>query len=179
MAQFKAISDKVEVNGETVLSVVNGVGAFKRQALEILTKSGINNPQPGQWYSQQAWLDAFREISEKIGPKSLFSIGKAIPANAKFPPDIDNIQKALASIDIAYHMNHKGGEIGHYQVVKTESNKAVMVCNNPYPCDFDMGIIEAMAEKFKPEDSIMTFVEHDGQNCRKKGADSCSYIITW
>ncbi|HEX9059938.1 MAG TPA: hypothetical protein VF941_07145 [Clostridia bacterium] len=180
MAQFKAFSSSVEVNGETVLSVVNGVGAFKRQALDILIRNGINDPKAGQWYPQQSWLNAFKEIAEKIGPKSLFSIGKAIPANANFPPDINTIEKALSSIDVAYHMNHKGGEIGHYKFVKTEGNTGKMICNNPYPCEFDMGIIEAMAQKFKPADSVMAFVEQDdSQPCRKKGAESCTYLITW
>jgi hypothetical protein len=125
-------------------------------------------------------LDSLQEISLKIGPKSLFAIGKAIPSNAQFPPDINTIEKALASIDIAYHMNHKNGEIGHYKLIKAEGRTAKMVCDNPYPCDFDRGIIEAMAQKFKPADSIMAFVEHDDtQPCRKKGADSCTYLITW
>lgn len=180
MAQFKAFSNKVEVNGETVLSVVNGVGLFKKQALEILVKNGISDPKPGQWYSQQSWLDSFKEISSKIGPKSLFAIGKAIPANANFPPDINSIEKALASIDVAYHMNHKGGEIGHYKFVKTEGRTGKMVCDNPYPCEFDRGIIEAMAQKFKPADSIVALVEHDNtQPCRKNGAETCTYLITW
>lgn len=180
MAQFKAFSDKVEVNGETVLSVVNGVGVFKKQALDILAKNGINDPKPGEWFLQQAWLDSFKEISEKIGPKSLYAIGKAIPANAQFPPDINTIEKALAAIDVAYHMNHKGGEIGHYKFVKTEGRTGKIICDNPYPCEFDKGIIEAMAQKFKPEDSIFAIVEHDDtQPCRKKGADSCTYLISW
>lgn len=180
MAQFKAFASNVEVNGETVLSVVNGMGVYKKQALDILAKNGINNPQPGQWYLQQAWLDSFKEISETIGAKTLFAIGKAIPENAIFPPEIDSIEKGLAAIDIAYHMNHKGGEIGHYRFQSTGSNSGKMVCDNPYPCEFDRGIIETMAQKFKPKDSIMVFVEHDdSQPCRKKGAESCTYMITW
>lgn len=180
MAQFKAFSDKVEVNGETVLSVVNGVGVFKKQAMDILDKNGIHDPKPGQWFSQQAWLDSFKEIAVKIGPKSLFAIGKAIPANAQFPPDINTIEKALAAIDMAYHMNHRNGEIGHYNLAKVEGRTAKMVCNNPYPCEFDKGIIEAMAQKFKPADSIMAIVEHDdSEACRKNGADTCTYLISW
>ena len=180
MAQFKAFAPSVEVNGETVLSVVNGMGIYKKQSIEFLEKNGINNPQPGQWYSQQAWLNAFKEISETIGPKTLFAIGKAIPENAKFPPEIDSIEKGLSAIDVAYHMNHRGGEIGHYKFESTGYNSGKMVCKNPYPCEFDKGIIESMAQKFKPKDSIMAFVEHDNsQPCRKKGADSCTYLISW
>ena len=46
MAQFKAYSGNVEVNGETVLSVVDGMGAMKSMALTILEKNGIRT-SPG------------------------------------------------------------------------------------------------------------------------------------
>ena len=180
MVQFKAFTANAEVNGETVLSVVDGLGAFKKQASDILMKNGINNPQPGQWYSQQAWLNAFKEIAEKIGARSLNAIGKKIPQNAKFPPGIDTIDKALASIDVAYHMNNRNGEIGYYKYEKTSAKSGRMICKNPFPCDFDRGIIEAMAQRFKPADSVMVMVDHDKtKSCRKNGAESCEYIITW
>jgi hypothetical protein len=175
MAQFVAFQSGVEVNGETVLSVVNG-SPIKDMALAILGRHGINNPKPGEWYSQQAWLDSFREISEKIGDGTLKTIGLAIPQNAIFPPEINNTHAALASIDVAYHMNHRRGEIGNYNYENTGEKSAKMVCRNPYPCPFDMGIIIAIARKF----SLGARVEHDAkQPCRKKGADSCTYNVMW
>jgi hypothetical protein len=180
VGQFVAFSPRVEVNGETVLSIVSGLGVFKSRALEILSSSGIPDPQPGQWFSQQSWLDAFKRIAEKLGSSTLFQIGKAIPANAQWPPSIDSIEKALASIDVAYHMNHRGGEIGHYTFTSTGEESGKMVCNNPYPCDFDRGIIAAVAEKFKLQGSIMVKVKHDeSAPCRNKGGDSCTYLIEW
>jgi hypothetical protein len=179
MAPFKALSPKVEVNGETVLSVVEGMGIFKQRALMILEENGINNPAPGQWYMQQSWLDAFKKISDTIGANTLFQIGRKIPESAKFPPEIDNIHKALAAIDIAYHMNHKGGEIGHYKYEKIDDHSASITCDNPYPCAFDKGIIQAMADKFKPKGSSV-IVDHDpSKPCKSKGGDSCTYIVKW
>jgi hypothetical protein len=70
--------------------------------------------------------------------------------------------------------------IGHYSFEKTGPRAANMVCKNPYPCDFDRGIIESAARKFKPADSIILSVTHDDSKpCRKKGHDSCTYIVTW
>lgn len=180
MAQFKAFNPRVNVNGETVLSVVEGMGGFKQQAFKILADKGIDNPQPGKWYLQQAWLDAFKEIADTIGKRVLFEIGKKIPENAQWPPEIDDINKALASIDVAYHMNHKGGEIGHYSYKQTSENSGVMVCDNPYPCEFDRGIVTSMAREFKPESSMRVTVKHDeAAPCRDKGAESCTYLISW
>ena len=128
---------------------------YKAMAFEILAKNGIKDLKPNEWYPQQAWLDAFKSISETIGPFTLCIIGKKIPENAQWPPEINEIHAALSSIDIAYHMNHRiddkilfnpeTGEmsegIGHYKYTITSETTGTMVCNNPYPCDFDRGII--------------------------------------
>ena len=179
MAQFQAFSPNVMVTGHSVLSVVNGMGTFKQTALQILGRHGIQTPQPNEWYSQQAWLDAFREINQSIGAATLCQIGRSIPASAKFPPGIDTIEKALASIDAAYHMNHRGGEIGHLAFSKSGDRTGTFTCKNPYPCDFDRGIIEAMAARFKPAGAIVK-VQHDpAKPCRKTGGDSCTYLVSW
>ena len=54
-----------------------------------------------------------------------------------------------------------------------------VLCSNPYPCEFDFGIVEHTARMFAPK-GVVTSVHHDdSQPCRKKGADSCTYRITW
>ena len=76
-------------------------------------------------------------------------------------------------------MNHRGGEIGHYTFTKTGDKRATMVCRNPYPCDFDRGIVEAMAQRFRPQGSIVK-VQHDSTKpCRKSQSDSCTYLVSW
>ena len=179
MAHFKAFVKGVEVNGETVLSVVNGMGPYKSMGLKILAVHGIKDPKPGDWYPQQAWLDSFKEISDKIGSGTLLSIGKSIPDSANWPPEVDSLEKALASIDVAYHMNHRNGEIGSYRYESTGHNSAKMVCNNPYPSDFDRGIILATAQKFAPDGVSPVVKLDDSQPTRKNGADSCTYLVAW
>lgn len=192
MVEFKAFDKNVEVNGETVLSVVAGMGAFKANALKILKDNGIDNPKAGQWYPQQDWLDAFKEISEKIGNNTLKMIGAAIPASAQWPPQVTDINAALGSIDIAYHMNHringkplfdpKTGKIsegiGHYAFEKTGDRSAKVVCENPYPCPFDKGLVEAAAKKFAKKGEIVV-VEEKSTKCRNDGGKSCTYIVKW
>ncbi|MEM7350540.1 MAG: hypothetical protein AAF657_07025 [Acidobacteriota bacterium] len=179
MAQFKAFSPRVEVLGEVVLSLVNVMGAFKRLALGILAEHDIHDPQPDQWYSQQAWLDSFRKISEEIGPNTLYQIGRQIPQQHYFPPGVDSIESVLGDLDGAYRNAHRGGEVGHYnfQLIGMQSGK--MTCDNPYPCDFDRGIIQALADRFEPEGSLVDVRHDDSAPCKKQGDDSCTYIINW
>jgi hypothetical protein len=94
-------------------------------------------------------------------------------------------------VDVAYHINHrKNGVplfdmnrgtmsegIGHYGYERIAGkNKIVSLCKNPYPCAFDHGILTAMARKFAPAAKV---THDDSKECRSKGADSCTYVITW
>lgn len=182
MAQFVSFDPAVKVIGQSILLFANAMDFGKEERIEILEKHGLVNLDPTQWYDLQKWLDAFKELSEGMWASTLFIIGKEIPGNAKFPPQIDSIEKALYSINIAYHMNHSQGNIGIYDVTMFDAvqRKAEMVCRNPYPSDFDRGILAAMAERFKPADSIATEVTLDlSKESRLNGADSCTYLISW
>ncbi|MFP4091793.1 MAG: hypothetical protein ACLFUB_19100 [Cyclobacteriaceae bacterium] len=182
MAQYVSFAKGVEVNGQTILSFVNALPIYKSNMLDILIKHGIKDLEADNWYPQQAWLDAFKEIGEKYGSNTLFAIGKAIPENAKFPPEIKGLENALSAIDMAYHMNHRKGEIGYYKLIEFNSKLriALMECKNPYPSDFDKGIIATMSRRFKPNDAIVTNVELDRDKpSRLNGANSCTYKISW
>ncbi len=176
MAQFVTFDRNVEVNGATIMSVVNGMGTFKEKGKKILEQHGLKDIQPEGWYPQQAWLDAFKAIAENYGEKTLESIGKAIPTSAKFPPDVDDIHKAIASIDKAYHMNHRNGEIGYYRYTQVSENSGVVECKNPYPSAFDRGIILGMARRLKPGARISL---DTSKPTRTSGADSCTFIVQW
>ncbi len=177
MALYKIFDPKAEVNGETVLGFVNGLGAFKRQALTILKEEGIDEPVPGKWYSQQAWLNGFKKIGDKFGAATLKQIGENVAKSANWPKEIKTIEDALKSIDVAYHMNHRNVKIGNYTFTKVDDETGRMVCSNPYPDQFDLGLIRAVGEKFKPSNAPFTVEIDAGQPTRTKGAESTAFII--
>ena len=191
MAQFKAFQPGVEVYGAVVLSVTDGMGEFRAMAERILAQHGIVNPQPNVWYPQQAWLDSFKTISEKIGPRTLFAIGRKIPEAVEWPAWMNSLETGLGAINLNYHLRHRlngvpmlndqTGEltpgIGHYELKGlADGNSAVMVCNNPYPSEFDRGILTAMGRRFE---SGLEVRLDTTQPTRTQGADSCTYIIQW
>ncbi len=196
MTQFQSIEEGTQVNGQTIMAVVAGLSTFRSVALGYLENAGLAAvvADDRHWYPQQAWLDAFRLIADRLGDNVLFRIGKKIPENAVFPKDIDTVEKALASIDVAYHMNHRNGRnevlfdpsrpralvmlegIGHYRFQGKGQRSAIVVCDNPYPCAFDRGIIDAMAKRFSSGAEV-THVDTAG--CRRKGAHSCTYAVSW
>lgn len=193
MAQFVAFDQNVEVNKMTIMSVVNSMEKGKETRIGILEKNGISIEKK-DWYPQQNWLNAFKEIASTLGDMNLFLIGKAIIDSAKFPP-INNLEEALKSLDVAYHMNHringkvmfdsqtgkKTEGIGHYKLTEYNAagKHAVMVCDNPYPSKFDEGIITQLVRKFKGTASTETIKLDLTKETRIKGAHSCTYNITW
>jgi hypothetical protein len=57
--------------------------------------------------------------------------------------------------------------------------QGTLICRNPYPREFDRGIIEAMANQFKPAGSVVRVQQDSTQACRTKKGESCTYLISW
>lgn len=182
MAQFETFEDGVEVNGKAVSSMLAGVGelssVFEKRMKETLDEKGIGEPQPDEWYPQQAYLESFKSVADTIGPQTLQNIGKKIPENAEWPPGLDGVADGLRSIDDAYQMNHRGGDIGYYEFEEVGGSEALMHCKNPYPCDLDKGLVSGAAEKFSPEGALVE-LDEEGDSCRDDGSDECVYRISW
>lgn len=197
--EYEALEKDIEVNGQTVWAIVDGFKAFTLLASQYLLdeKIGDKGPEgiavvrPDAWYSQEAWLRVFKKIGAEVGDSVLYQIGLSIPRNAKFPPWVMDVHSAIKSIDVAYHMNHrKAGQemfdpstgkllegIGHYGYEGVaNARKVISICANPYPCAFDRGIVTTMARRFAPMAQV---VHDDARPCRKKGDDSCTYVVTW
>ena len=192
MTLFASFEPGMEVSGTSINSVLSSLTSvpfivdkyFKEAGLPVPSKINIDS-----WYSMDKWLTVFKLISEKTGSNTLLNIGKQIPENALFPSIMNSIEEGLKSIDVAYHMNHRNAEgivlykdgvllegIGHYLYSPGSSDReAIMICENPYPCDFDRGIITAIAQKFAPKALII----HDLKACRKLGSEKCIYTVKW
>ena len=199
MVAFQEFEEGTEVVGPACWVMVKGFGLFKDIANQLMAEEGLGeiHPDPTKWYPQKLLLNAFRRVAEEVGDNTLYQIGLVVPTNVVWPPEIDSIEKALPSIDLAFHMNHRNRRgqvlfdperdppmiegIGHYHCRFSEGeNKATMTCENPYPCAFDRGLIHAAADKFKGEKNVIVTTKHDDSKpCRKKGYNSCTYIITW
>jgi hypothetical protein len=188
----KTLEPGIEVNGRTVYSIVDGFGLVSNFAVKYLESAGL----PGvidkeAWYSLEKWLNAVKSISNFFGEAAEFECGKKIPSNAEFPASVKSIESAIRAIDIAYHLNHrKGGRamydpetdemaegIGHYGSFKLPNeNTIVSTCDTPFPEFFDWGILTSVAQKINPGAEV---AHDDTKPCRKKGAESCTYVISW
>lgn len=182
MTQYEPFDNGVETRGETILAIENALSNFsdryQTRAREALAEYDIDDPDPDGWYPQQAELNALETIAEDLDPYVLDRLGEQIPDAAKWPGDIADVEEGLRSINDAYHRNHRGGDIGHYRFDRRGDRTAEMECQNPYPCQFDRGLIRAVAKEYSPVESFV-FLEERGETCRRRGADTCTYLVHW
>jgi len=142
------------------------------------------------WWPLEPYLAALFEINDAVGSAKMVEIGKLIEKHVSVPPSMRDIRTTFASIDVAYHLNHrKHGKpmfdlasgrmtdgIGHYVYNGEESgNFFTMETDAPYPCDVDRGILSGFARRFEPR----SFVEHAAGRCRKQGNSVCVFEVSW
>lgn len=182
MPRYTAIDDDVEINGQTIRAMVDGVARFSEEYRErvqaAMADHGIVDPASGEWYPQQAWLSAFSVLAEELEPHLLDRIGEQIPDTADWPADVSGVEAGLRSIDEAYQRNHRGGDIGYYRFTSTGDESGEVTCRNPYPCPFDRGIVRAVTRRYAPVESFV-FVEETGDQCRRTGGTTCTYTVHW
>lgn len=179
MAEFIAFDPNVEVAGASASADLAALQRLGVDAIPIFEKYGLYPLEADQWYNQQAFLNAYKEIAQTTS-LSMTAIGMQVPEVVEFPPDIKTIEDVLQALNEAYQMNHRGGEFGEYQYVSTGERSAKMVCRNPYPSEFDYGLIYKLLQLYRPEDSKDISIELDTTApTRKAGADSCTYLVRW
>jgi hypothetical protein len=181
---------RAEVSGQTIMGILTAMGEYSSIAKSILRQNGIRNIEPDAWYPMGVCLAAVVTIGEKVGEHTLFVIGKRVPGNVAWPPHIREIDEVLAFIDIAYHSTHRidgvvlydpasgvmREGIGHYRHQKEGPRRSVMVCDTPFPSEFDRGLILEVARQFQPHAAVSL---DDTKPTRKRGALSCTYIVSW
>ncbi|MCY1075930.1 hypothetical protein [Archangium lansingense] len=191
--------ENIQVLGANLSNVLNAFGSFQLLASRIMLEEGLGSESAegivqfdrDRWYPVARWLATFERIGREYGESMLGQVGLAVPKNAIFPPFVTDIDSAIKSIDIAYHMNHalNGAPmfspttgtmtegIGHYGYLRVPGKKQIIAeCNNPYPCPFDLHLIQAMAQRFE---STATVTHDPTKPCRKHGGASCTYVVRW
>lgn len=187
-----------EVTGRGIPATLEAFGEFTVLAGQMLMANGVGRPDRSGfiqvdtegWYPLEGYLRTYQQIEEQLGAQMLRKMGAAKARHAAFPPHMVDITTAMQSLDVGYHMNHRQHGrpmfdplsgvmlegIGHYHCQLSMGQRRILMrCDNPYPCKFDEGLIEALARRFSPG----ALLEHESGSCRRKGGTVCVYSITW
>jgi len=147
---YVAATPEVEASGASILSVIGGAGSVVKP---LLTKHGLDDVKPNEWYPQQKWLDFFRDLAESRGNMAnLVAIGMSIPETASFPPEIDSVEGALQMLNVAYHMNNRNDPVeNRWEYEKVAEDEYHVTCRTAVSRDFEYGVVYGLVKRFCAE----------------------------
>jgi methyl-accepting chemotaxis protein len=167
--------ESIEISGATIQSILKAF-LSNELAKKILNDAlETSDIQPERYYPAVKFLTALKIIGNKFGVGTLSKVGAKIMESAKWPEMVNDLESALGSINDAYRMNHRPNDvnlIGKYEL-RVVGDQFELHCNNPYPCDFDQGLVKGVINTF---DSHAMLIHKKG-SCRKDGDAECVYVI--
>ena len=176
---FQASSPGDQVLGASIQAYIGALGFYSRRGMQVLADQGITELKADVWYPWQAYLNAQRFVFEQVGPNTVGRIGRRLVEEAEFPPEIDGVHAALATLDHDYRQRHRGKDIGSFTYERTGERSGKVTIRNPYPCELDRHVVEALCRRFRPADSLAVHVKHE-DGCRNDGAaDACVLELRW
>lgn len=178
MTEFKVFDTNTEVHQNFLQVVSEALKILEYDPDRYFQKHGFNLDADIEWYDLQKCLDMLKDIQDSEGSECLVSAGNQCPDLAIWPPEIDSIEKAFDSMDMAYHMNHRNGEIGHYIVTHVADRHIRVKAENPWPSNFDFGMCWGLAKRFAPKDSKIQVIREPSPS-RVNGDEYCTYDVTW
>lgn len=181
MREFECSDESITVSRGVVDSFVAAFGQYRTRGERVVQRHlGVDvvSSAPDAQFSLAGFLGAMAELQSQFGAPFMKKVGSFIFDKATFPPGIDTIEQALGIVHVAYHMNHSknaDGRIGGYHWRATSERGGTMMCDNPYPCAFDMGILETIGRRFVPTANVA----HAPGSCRHTNGGSCAYEVSW
>ena len=177
----------VETTTAAIVGLLEAMGAFEGIGRKILAAHGMKKIVPTDWVPLSVGIELYGVVATQLGENTLFDIGCRVPQSVPWPPEIKDIEAALRSIDVAYHMNHRlRGEvmfnpatgvmlegIGHYRCERVSRRKILVTSDTPYPEAFECGIVTGTARKFEPT------VEVEVDPNRTRSGGSRTFVVTW
>lgn len=186
MKHFECSDPNAQVKGDLILTFLNSFpdNHGHTVAHDLLSKYGIDNPSPGQWYPLQAYLNAMKDVHDKLSDQVLLITGKKMGETTRLEGEFDHVDYFVKHLDEYYTSNHRG-DAGHYlckdETGNSSMNAVHVTSTTPYACSYERGFLEGVAEHFKHQPGVTDVIlkRLENEPCKQKGAESCSYMLEW
>jgi hypothetical protein len=167
------VSPDAAVRGGVILSALSAMGPFRKRGEQALAEHGIGAVDVEEWYPLGSYLEALEAIGERMGPNTLFQVGRQIPRHVALPAGLNSFATVLSAFGTTYGTSHRGvpeGAVTH-QLLSDRSGRITSA--TPYPCDLDRGVIVGLFQHLL---DVRVFVEEEG-GCAKAEGGCCAYLI--
>lgn len=196
--EWKVEDPTVQSSGACLQAMVEAFGELKIAVSRLLVESGVGELgrdgvvriDPNAWYPIRIELDTLRRMRERVGENAIFQVGTRIPASVVLPPTVVDVDTALASLDVAYHMNHgrdgvplfdpatgrMSEGIGHFEHRWTSAQEASVTAPGPFPCALNRGIVTGLVRRFQPRATVELDASRPSLGA---GGATSTYVVRW
>lgn len=143
----------------------------------ILDKYGLLNPSTKAWHAHRDVVQMIHEVASGNNDCDLYATGAIVQACFGLSDVTGGVDMALAAVDDYYQSTHRGPDAGGYQLLKWKCGTISVTCNNPYPCDFDRGMLESLVKRFAPPGTVLGVAHDHDARCRDLGDHACTYKV--
>lgn len=146
MEKLIASSPRAEVLGESILRYVNCLehGEVK----PILSRYGLDDIQPLDWYPHQTILDVLRDIEQQS--ESMVSIGIKLMEGTVALKNAGSIPAVFDTLGAVYQMHHRNIAEKGWTAELLEPGYIQVVHDSPYPEDLAYGMVWGAVSRFRP-----------------------------
>lgn len=170
---------EAEVSGRAVRTIVTCVGrdaaATERSPAALLAEQGLpRKPDPGAWYPLAGCLRVVDSVLIARGSATVERIGEGLVGIVEWPAPLETVPETMETLGAHYERTHRG-DAGTVAFERTGATTGRVRCGTPYPCPLERGIVRGLARRIGTGLVTVTEVGH----CRREGADSCTYELSW
>jgi len=152
------------------------------QTRPIMERHGLLDIAPDQWIPTRKMMYALNELAEDPDFMSgLVAIGIEIGKRIVVPLEDPTLEEVLLSWNASFHAVHRNGDVGQKIAEKVGEKHYRITLTDPYPDDFNYGIMYGFALRYLPPHSDF-IVSYDPQvTPRDRGGEQgCTVIhIRW
>jgi hypothetical protein len=181
MREFECADETITVGQGVVEAFIDAFGPHRARGEQVVRRHlGVDEvgADTDQRVPVVRLFGAMAELQDQFGGRFMRQVGSFVFDKAVFPPGIDTLGKGMSVINDAYYMNHSenaAGRIGGYRWQAAAGREGTMLCDGPYPCAFDLGIVDTIARRFE----LTAKVFHETGSCRARGDAACFFGVRW
>jgi predicted hydrocarbon binding protein len=161
-----------------------------RHNIGVIGPDGEPQFEKTRFYPVMPFLDLLRRVERDVGKQMAYDLGLAVVRHFPRDPSMTDIRSALERVDRSAHMSLRldgkpmmtpEGELvegwGHTRAVEIAARSAVIHYSGPASCEFERGALTGEMQRFE----LRAQVSHERTplGCRRKGARTCVFNVSW
>lgn len=125
--------------------------AIRPKAELLLRETGLEPGLREGWHPLEPILEWLDRLLAEFGEEPVRLLGRRYLQQTRLPPRLESFERALQTLEITFHLNHRGGDVGVCLFRFRGPRQGELSIQSPYPCPFVVGLLEALGERFLPE----------------------------